>query len=90
MGELLSPKEIREKIKNAAKLGLSAKETEELAAMMRKHKSADGVFSKEVNAMLKKSGRDRYVYSIKRIADQDEAWTLKDGDGIIRTVDDAG
>jgi len=90
MSESLSPKEIRNRIKNSIKLGLSAQELEKLAAILRKHKASADVFAKEVNAILKKPGRDRYIYSVKRIADQEEAWTLKDGEGIIRTVDDVG
>jgi len=90
MIEPLSPKEIRARIKNSIKLGLSTQEIEELAAMLRKYKSSDNVFLKEVNAMLKKPGRDRYIYSVKRIADQEVAWTLRDGDGIVRTEDDEG
>ncbi|MCL2225552.1 MAG: DUF2750 domain-containing protein [Defluviitaleaceae bacterium] len=90
MGESLSPKEIRDRIKNSIKLGLSTQEIEELAAMLRKHKSSANVFSKEINAMMKKSGRDRYIYSVKRIADQEIAWSLKNGDGTVRTVDEEG
>jgi hypothetical protein len=90
MIESLSPKEIRDRIKNSIKLGLSTQEVEELAAMLRKHKSSANVFSKEIHAMLKKPGRDRYIYSVKKIADQEIAWTLKDEEGIIRTVDDDG
>jgi len=46
MIESLSPKEAREKIKNSIKLGLSAQEVEELAALLRKHKSSDNVFKR--------------------------------------------
>ena len=88
MSELLSLKEIQYRIKNSIKLGLSNEEVKKLVAMMLKHKPSANVFAKEVNAMLKKSGRDRYIYSVKRIADQEVAWTLKDSDGIIRTVDE--
>ena len=88
MNTSLSPKEIRNRIKNAIKLGLSTQEIEELAAMLRKHKSSTNVFSKEINTMIKKSGRDRYIYSIKRIADQKTAWTLKNNDGILKTADE--
>jgi len=92
MSELLSLKEIQYRIKNSIKLGLSNEEVKKLVAMMLKHKPPANVFVKEVNAMLKKSGHDRYIYSIKRIADQEVAWTLKDSEGIIRTVgeDDIG
>ena len=84
----LTPKEIRDRLRNATKLNLSPQEIMELVDMMHKHKSSAEVFSKEVNAMLKKPGRDRYIYSVKRIAGQEVAWTLKDDEGIIRTVDD--
>ena len=44
----------------------------------------------EVEAMLLKSGQERYVYTIKRIAEHEEAWTLKTSDGIVATEDEDG
>lgn len=46
--------------------------------------------SPEFNAMMKKSAKDRYIYSIKRIADWEEAWTLKLNDGFVTTSDGEG
>jgi len=86
----LSPREIRYKLKNAIKLNLSAQEISELAEMMRKHKSSTDTYVKEVNAMMRKPGRDRYIYTVKRIADQEFAWTLKNDQGIIITEDGKG
>ena len=86
--EELSPREMRDRLRNSIKLKLSVQEVEELAAMLRKHKSASR--PKEINVMLRKSGQDRYIYSVKRIADEGEAWTLKNDDGIVTTEDSDG
>ena len=84
----LSPKEIKDTLLNSA--DLSPKEIEELLLLQRKHKQSTGLSKKEIIAMLGKSGKDRYIYSVKRIAEQEVAWTLKDDEGIIATVDDDG
>ncbi|WP_028532302.1 DUF2750 domain-containing protein [Paenibacillus sp. UNC217MF] len=41
-------------------------------------------------AMIKRSARDRYIYSVKRIADWEEAWSLKLNDGYVTTSDKEG
>lgn len=46
--------------------------------------------SAEFKAMIKKSARDRYIYSVKRIADWEEAWSLKLNDGFVTTSDKEG
>lgn len=46
--------------------------------------------SPEFKAMIKKSARDRYIYSVKRIADWGEAWSLKLNDGFVTTSDKEG
>ncbi|MGG3841276.1 DUF2750 domain-containing protein [Paenibacillus dendritiformis] len=46
--------------------------------------------SPEFKAMIKKSARDRYIYSVKRIADWEEAWSLKLNDGFVTTSDNEG
>lgn len=46
--------------------------------------------SPEFKSMIKKPARDRYVYSIKCIADWEEAWSLKVNDGFVTTSDDDG
>lgn len=46
--------------------------------------------SPEFKAMIKKSARDRYIYSVKRIADWEEAWSLKLNDGFVTTSDKEG
>jgi len=46
--------------------------------------------SPEFNAMIKRSARDRYIYSVKRIADWEEAWSLKLNDGFVTTSDKEG
>ncbi|MGM1050215.1 MAG: DUF2750 domain-containing protein [Bacillota bacterium] len=40
--------------------------------------------------MIKRSARDRYIYSVKRIADWEEAWSLKLNDGFVTTSDKEG
>ncbi|OBY78142.1 hypothetical protein BBG47_17990 [Paenibacillus sp. KS1] len=46
--------------------------------------------SPEFKAMIKRSARDRYIYSVKRIADWEEAWSLKLNDGFVTTSDKEG
>lgn len=46
--------------------------------------------SPEFKAMIKRSARDRYIYSVKRIADWEEAWSLKLEDGFVTTSDKEG
>ncbi|MGG4194813.1 DUF2750 domain-containing protein [Paenibacillus jamilae] len=46
--------------------------------------------SPEFKAMIKRSARDRYIYSVKRIADWEEAWSLKLNDGYVTTSDKEG
>ncbi|WP_068984538.1 DUF2750 domain-containing protein [Lysinibacillus xylanilyticus] len=46
--------------------------------------------SPEFKAMIKKSARDRYIYSVKRIADWEEAWSLKLNEGFVTTSDKEG
>ncbi|MFL1675092.1 DUF2750 domain-containing protein [Paenibacillus dendritiformis] len=46
--------------------------------------------SPEFKAMIKKSARDRYIYSVKRIADWEEAWSLELNDGFVTTSDNEG
>ena len=87
IGEL-SPKEIRDKLRNSIKLGISVREVEELSDMLQKHKSRTNSFSREIEAMSKKTGKDRYIYTIKRIAGLEKAWTLKNEDGLVSTEDE--
>ncbi|SYX81670.1 DUF2750 domain-containing protein [Paenibacillus alvei] len=46
--------------------------------------------SPEFKAMIKRTARDRYIYSVKRIADWEEAWSLKLNDGFVTTSDKEG
>lgn len=45
---------------------------------------------KEVQALLRASGRERYEYSIKKIADNDEIWIIGDKAGLATYKDDMG
>ena len=84
----LTQKEIKDKLRNLD--NLSTEEIKELLRLQLKlHKSA-GLPKKEVDAMLRKTPKERYIYSVKRIAQEEEAWTLKNKDGIIATGDDDG
>ncbi|AIR68647.1 DUF2750 domain-containing protein [Dickeya fangzhongdai] len=45
--------------------------------------------AKEIEVMSKKGNEDRYIYFIKRVADNESAWVLDD-DGFALSSDDAG
>jgi hypothetical protein len=45
---------------------------------------------KEIDVMLNKPAKDRYIYFVKKVADWGLAWTLKDKDGLVTTSDDIG
>lgn len=45
---------------------------------------------KEIDVMLNKPARDRYIYFVKRVADWGGAWALKDTDGLVTTSDNIG
>ncbi|EHD20425.1 MULTISPECIES: DUF2750 domain-containing protein [Brenneria] len=47
------------------------------------------ISAKEIEAMSKKSNEDRYVYFIKRVADNESAWVLDD-EGFALSSDDNG
>ncbi|MDT0016507.1 DUF2750 domain-containing protein [Listeria swaminathanii] len=42
---------------------------------------------KEIEVMVNKSAKDRYIYFVKRVADQEAAWILKDKEGFVTTSD---
>lgn len=86
--EDLTPKEIMSMLRNAAQLKLTTERIEQLAEMLHRHKESKGGSKKEIDAMLNKPARDRYIYSVKRIAEREEAWTLKDADGNIASFSD--
>ena len=87
MGDL-THKEIKSKLLNPA--NLSSQEITELLELQQKLKKSAGLTKKEVETMLLKPPKERYVYSIKRIAEQEEAWTLKIKEEIVVTGDDSG
>jgi hypothetical protein len=45
---------------------------------------------KEMKTMLSKPAQERYIYSVKRIAEREIAWTLKNENGMVSTEDDEG
>lgn len=46
--------------------------------------------SQEIEAVVKLSGPERYVYFIKRVADKERVWSLKNKDGWALASDSAG
>ncbi|MBA0169513.1 DUF2750 domain-containing protein [Pectobacterium sp. CFBP8739] len=47
------------------------------------------ISAKEIEAMSKKGNKDRYIYFIKRVADNESAWVLDD-DGFALSSDGSG
>lgn len=86
MTNQLSRKEIKEMLRNAEKL--PPEEVKKLVTSLQKMPVE--LSQKEIEAMSGKPGKERYIYSLKRIAEQKVAWTLKDAEGIMTTVDDNG
>lgn len=77
----LSRKEIKEMLRNAEKL--PPEEVKKLVTLLQKMPIE--LSQKEIEAMSGKPGKERYIYSLKRIAEQKVAWTLKDAEGIMTT-----
>lgn len=86
MTDKLSRKEIKAMLRNA--VNLQPEEIIKLVTMLQKMPVE--LPKRELEAMLKKPGKERYIYSLKRIAEQKTAWTLKNSEGIITTTDDNG
>ena len=82
----LTTKEIKERLRNAAEL--SPGEVIELMAML--HKQPVWLPQNEIENMLKKTAQERYVYSVKRIAEQELAWTLQENKTMVFTKDEDG
>lgn len=82
----LSRKEIKEMLRNAEKL--PPEEVKELVTLLQKMPVE--LSQKEIETMSGNPGKERYIYSLKRIAEQKVAWTLKDSEEIMTTVDDNG
>lgn len=79
MTNQLSRKEIKEMLRNAEKL--PPEEVKKLVTLLQKMPVE--LSQKEIEAMSGKPGKERYIYSLKRIAEQKVAWTLKDAEGIM-------
>jgi len=77
----LTQKEIKDRLRNSA--DLSAEEIKELLEMQRKLNESSGLSKKEIEAILRKPPQERYIYSVKRIAEQEEAWTLKNEEAVV-------
>ena len=82
----LSKKEIKARLRNAAKLPPA--EIKELLSLLRKQPIE--LPQQEIEAMLNKSGQERYIYSVKRIAERKIAWTLKNKKELVLTGDENG
>jgi len=85
----LTIKEISEMLCDP-ELELTDEEVEELFEKKRQLVLSAELPIKEIEAMSKKPGRDRYIYTLKRVADLERAWTLKDEEGLVGTEDDEG
>lgn len=86
MANKLTRKEIKNMLRNAEKL--PPDEVNKLLIMLQKMPLE--LSQAEIEAILHKSGKERYVYALKRIAEQKVAWTLKSTEGIIKTIDENG
>jgi len=82
----MTAKEIKERLRKAAELSPS----EVIELMAKQRKKPVELSQKEIEAMMIKPSQERYIYSVRNIAERGVAWTLKDKKGIVLTGDENG